>query len=103
MLYAPSLKNRRIAMDFVGQRLANYDIIKHIGSGGYADVYLGEHRYLHTQIAIKILNSSDFSPKEQDEFLKEAKTISKLHHKHILQVMDYGIYREPDGLKRNIP
>ena len=41
--------------DRFGQQLGNYRIISPIGHGGFADVYLSEHIYLQTQVAIKLL------------------------------------------------
>ena len=43
--------------DRVGQQLINYCVINLIGRGGFADVYLGEHIYLKSQVAIKILQT----------------------------------------------
>ncbi len=41
--------------DRIGQQLANYRLISILGQGGFADVYLGEHIYLDTLAAIKVL------------------------------------------------
>ncbi len=41
--------------DRIGQQLANYRLISLLGQGGFADVYLGEHIYLNTLAAIKVL------------------------------------------------
>ena len=38
--------------DRVGQQFGNYRLLRTLGAGGFADVYLGEHLYLHTQAAI---------------------------------------------------
>jgi eukaryotic-like serine/threonine-protein kinase len=38
--------------EWIGQRLGNYRIIRLLGHGGFADVYLGEHLHLGTQAAI---------------------------------------------------
>jgi len=40
-----------------GQQLGNYRLIQLVGQGSFADVYLGEHSYLGTQVAIKILQT----------------------------------------------
>ncbi len=41
--------------DSIGHQLGNYRLIRLIGQGGFAKVYLGEHVYLQTQAAIKVL------------------------------------------------
>lgn len=39
----------------VGQHLGNYRLVRLLGQGGFADVYLGEHVHLNSQAAIMIL------------------------------------------------
>jgi serine/threonine protein kinase len=39
----------------VGQQLGQYQLIRLLGQGGFAEVYLGEHVMLRTQAAIKVL------------------------------------------------
>ena len=41
--------------DYAGYEIGNYQIIKTIGGGGFADVYLGSHKHLHNSVAIKVL------------------------------------------------
>jgi len=79
--------------DRIGQQLGNYRLVRLIGRGGFADVYLGEHVYLNTQVAIKILQTK-LAGDELGEFLKEARTIAHLVHPHIVRVMDFGVERE---------
>src|SRR6266550_1570243 len=43
--------------DRVDQQLGHYRLIRHLGRGGFADVYLGEHLYLNTKAAIKVLQT----------------------------------------------
>ena len=40
-----------------GEQPGNYRLVRLLGSGGFADVYLGEHVYLNTQAAIKVLQT----------------------------------------------
>ena len=42
-------------LDRVNQQLGNYRLTRPLGQGGFADVYLGEHVYLNTLAAIKVL------------------------------------------------
>jgi serine/threonine protein kinase len=44
-------------VDRVGKQLGNYHLIRFLGLGGFAEVYLGEHVYLGTKAAIKILHT----------------------------------------------
>ena len=38
----------------VGQQLGNYRLVRLLGLGGFAEVYLGEHVRLGTHAAIKV-------------------------------------------------
>ena len=41
--------------DRLGQQLGNYQLVRLLGQGGFADVYLGKHIHLDSQAAIKVL------------------------------------------------
>jgi len=77
-------------MEQVEQRLGNYRLIQLLGKGAFADVYLGEHLYLNTPVAIKVLRSRLDSPTQAD-FLAEARQVSHLVHPHIIRVFDFGM------------
>ena len=72
------------------EQIGNYRIIRLIDRGGFAHVYLGEHIYLGTQVAIKILNTT-LTVDDRHGFLTEARTLAHLVHSHIVRVLDYGI------------
>jgi serine/threonine protein kinase len=74
----------------VGKKLGNYRLLKPLGAGGFADVYLGEHIYLKTLAAIKVLRLR-LDNAALDQFLTEARTIVRLKHPHIVSVHDFGI------------
>lgn len=75
-----------------GQQLGNYRLVRQLGSGGFAEVYLGEHRYLKRQVAIKVLQVSlAGDDKESERFLSEAQTMAALKHPHIIGCLDFGI------------
>jgi serine/threonine protein kinase len=77
-----------------GQRIGNYRLERLIGRGGFAEVYLGEHLYLKTSAAIKLLHMNMLRKDAREDFLKEAQTIARLHHPHIVRVMDFGVERK---------
>src|SRR6266516_3950791 len=76
--------------DRVGQQLGNYRMVRLLGQGGFAEVYLGEHIYLGTPAAIKVLHTLIASD-NTEHFRREARTIARLVHPHIVRVLDYGI------------
>src|ERR1700694_2706345 len=74
----------------LGQQLGNYRLLRVLGKGGFAEVYLGEHIYLKTQAALKLLHVRLASDK-RESFLQEARTLAGLTHPHIIQVLDFGL------------
>ena len=74
----------------VGQQFGNYRLVQLLGQGGFADVYLGEHLYLKTQAALKILQIR-LEKDTLEDFLKEAQTIVRLDHPHIVRVLECGV------------
>ncbi|GCE30563.1 hypothetical protein KDA_60470 [Dictyobacter alpinus] len=70
--------------------LGNYRLLELLGQGGFADVYLGEHIYLKTSAAIKVLRVQ-LDRDALESFLAEARTIARLRHPHITIVHDFGI------------
>jgi serine/threonine protein kinase len=76
--------------DYTGQQYGNYRLIRLLGRGGFAEVYEGEHVYLGTRAAIKILHAR-LAGSERASFLKEAQTIVRLEHEHIVRVLEFDV------------
>jgi serine/threonine protein kinase len=77
-------------VDYIGQQLGNYQLTRLLGEGAFAQVYLGEHIYLNTQAAIKILDTQVVND-PVDWFRKEARTIARLVHPNIVRVLEFGV------------
>jgi predicted ATPase/DNA-binding CsgD family transcriptional regulator/tRNA A-37 threonylcarbamoyl transferase component Bud32 len=77
-------------MERVEQQLGNYRLKQVLGKGAFADVYLGEHLYLNTPVAVKVLHSR-LDSHTLDDFLTEARHTSHLVHPHIIRVFDFGL------------
>src|SRR5437588_9466144 len=76
--------------DRIGQQLGHYRLVRLLGRGGFAEVYLGEHLRLKTQVAVKILHTS-LEDDDAEDFLREAKTVAHLKHPHIVRVLDFDV------------
>lgn len=74
----------------VGQRLGNYTLVRLLGRGSFADVYLGEHIHLKSFAAIKILYTQ-LTDDLHENFLHEARILAQLTHPHIVRLLDFGI------------
>jgi TonB family protein len=75
---------------------AKYRIITRIGSGGFADVYLGEQLLLSRKVAIKILHAH--YARQADllkRFEREARSAASLSHPNIIDIYDVG---ESEGI-----
>ncbi len=66
-----------------------YKILRRVGSGGFADVYLGEHTQLGRQVAIKILRVAE-DEEMIERFRREARAAAKLSHPNIIDIYDVG-------------
>ncbi len=74
--------------DYRGRQLGNYRLIRLLGEGAFAQVYLGEHIYLSTQAAIKILTTQ---ASDMNWFFTEARNIARLVHPNIVRVLEFGV------------
>ncbi len=77
-------------IDRVGQRLGNYRLLRLLGRGSFAEVYLGEHLHLGTQAAIKILHVQ-FTSEDSEQLRTEARLIVRLVHPLILRILDFVV------------
>jgi len=73
-----------------GQQLGNYRLTRLLGQGGFAEVYLGEHVYLKSRAALKVLHTQ-LSEQDEASFLQEAQTLAGLSHPHIVRVLDFAV------------
>ena len=79
-----------------GQKINNrYEIVKSIGEGGMANVYLANDKILNRKVAVKVLRG-DLSSDDKfiRRFQREALSVSNLSHPNIVEVYDVG---EEDG------
>ncbi|GAC1567562.1 MAG: hypothetical protein NVS3B14_13970 [Ktedonobacteraceae bacterium] len=75
-----------------GTQLGNYDVMRRIRAGGMGAVYEGRQRTAFgRRVAIKVILGSYAADREmRRRFLREARTIARLHHPHILQLIEFG-------------
>lgn len=77
--------------DLNGRTLGGYAVLRKIGSGGMADVYLAEQRSLSRRVALKVLHSrlAD-NPSYVQRFHNEARAAASLVHPNIVQIYEVG-------------
>ena len=75
--------------DRTGQQFGSYRLLRRLGGGGFAEVYLGQHLRVSTQqAAIKILQLTDV---DEQQFQQEAERTAALKHAHIIRLYDFDI------------
>jgi eukaryotic-like serine/threonine-protein kinase len=74
-----------------GLVVGDYEVTRHLDSGGMADVYEGVHPLIGKAVAIKVLSrtlSSD--PAMVDRFVQEARAVNQIRHHNIVDIFALG-------------
>lgn len=75
--------------------IPGYKVVRELGRGGMATVYLAEQEKFERQVALKVMAASlNSDPSFKERFIREAKLVAKLSHPNIVAVYDVG---EHDG------
>lgn len=85
-----SEENRGV--DLTGQTLGDYEIIRRLGRGGMADVYLADQISLKRNVAFKVLKQSLSSDESYvARFRREAQAAAALVQANIVQIYEVGV------------
>ncbi len=79
-----------------------FKIERCVAEGGFGVVYFGTHLTLEKPIAVKVLKTPpEFNDQARAAFIEkfalEAKTIARVSHPNIVQVLDFGVSTVPTG------
>ncbi len=71
--------------------IPGYRILRQLGRGGMATVYLATQESVQREVALKVMSpalllDADFG----ERFLREARIAAKLHHRHVVGIHDVG-------------
>ena len=88
--------------DRVGQQLGNYRLLRLLGRGGFADVYLGKHLHLNTLTAIKVLQVRLIG-KHLEQFRTEARAIATQFSGSGIATIPMGIHESSASLHGRPP
>ncbi|HSE44022.1 MAG TPA: serine/threonine-protein kinase, partial [Gemmatimonadales bacterium] len=87
----------------VRQALADrYTVVREIGRGGMAVVYLAQDLRHNRPVALKILLADEAAPHAPERFQREIYFAARLQHPHILTVFDSGELAGPEGGTRQL-
>ena len=73
--------------------IPGYTLLRRLGQGGMAEVYLAVQQSLGREVALKILSyASARDDVSSERFLREARIAASLHHPHIVPIHDFGVH-----------
>ena len=86
----------RAAADLAGRRIGAWRIVREIGRGGMARVFLAERAdgQFTQQVAIKLLRPGLDSEIDLDRFRAERQILASLNHPNIARLLDGGVTEE---------
>jgi serine/threonine-protein kinase PpkA len=75
--------------------IPGYRVIRQLGRGGMATVYLAIQQSVDREVALKIMRPHLLAdPNFGDRFLREARIAAKLHHRHVVGIHDVGKFND---------
>src|SRR5215813_1109716 len=78
----------------VGEQVGAYTIVRRLGAGGMGEVYLGRHRHIGREAAIKVLLPELSSNDDVvARFFTEARATAAIRHPGIVEILDCDIHR----------
>jgi eukaryotic-like serine/threonine-protein kinase len=73
-------------------RVRGYKVLRQIGEGGMAKVYLAEREETRLQLVLKVLDKSVIRDEQfLQRFLRECRIISKVQNEHVVAIYDHGV------------
>ncbi len=82
--------------DLAPRRLGDYQLLRRLGRGAMAEVYLAEQLSLRRQVAVKVLKRElAFDSTYVQRFHHEARAVAALSHANIVQIYEVG---QHDGI-----
>lgn len=91
------MNEERIDANFINglkdlKKIDRYQIVKKLGQGGTAVVYLGRDPFINRHVAVKLAKPA--SDKERMNFFIEAQSAGRLNHPNIVAIYDAGLYKD---------
>ncbi|TVP44070.1 MAG: hypothetical protein EA350_12290 [Gemmatimonadales bacterium] len=91
---ARQILTRRPDRDVRGERFGPYRIVSFLGEGGMGVVYRVARDDLGIEAALKLLQDATLSPSRRARFLSEQRTLARLRHPGIAQLLDAGTLQD---------
>ncbi len=82
--------NSELAANLV--QISGYRILREVGRGGIATVYLAVQQSLQREVALKVMSPAlTTDPNFTDRFMREGRTIAQLNHPGIVTIYDIAV------------
>jgi len=89
------MENAAETESWIGKDLGVYRIVRKLGEGGMARVYLVSHTRLPKRFALKLIANTAGAPSDfAQRFRREAETLASLYHPNLVVVFDWNITEE---------
>jgi serine/threonine protein kinase len=99
---APAAISGESRAEQVGDVFGKYELVRLLGDGGMARVWLARHATLGRQVALKILKPGQAQRRELvDRFFQEARAVNRIHHPNTVDIHDFVDETLPNGLRRS--
>jgi serine/threonine protein kinase len=77
------------------QAIPGYQMLRVLGVGGMATVYLAHQDSVDREVALKLMSRHLLvDPRFAERFLREARIAAKLQHRHVVSIFDVGVANE---------
>ncbi len=87
---APAASPHTASEALLRRRLGSYELVRELGHGGMATVYLAQDTKHRRSVAVKVLRPEVAAALGRTRFLREIETAAHLNHPHILPLHDSG-------------
>lgn len=87
----------RAAFTRMPERIADFKVLKLLGSGGMGSVYLGRQEHPDREAAVKVMKLGLATPAALQRFEFEVETLARLNHPGIAELYEAGIYENETG------
>ena len=87
----------RSAFSRMPERIAEFRVLKLLGSGGMGSVYLGRQEHPDREAAVKVMKLGLATSAALQRFEFEVETLARLNHPGIAELYEAGIYKNETG------
>ena len=85
--------NSTVLLQAVDIAIPGYRILRTLGQGGMASVFLAVQESLDREVALKVMSPAlAANPEFAERFLKEGKLTAKLQHPNVVTIHDIGMH-----------